>query len=78
MVCYSLHLTSKDQLILDQIKREQSFIESTERTIAARARLSRAKGEIDKELDISLERARATIALLESKLKSPSKSIVTS
>jgi hypothetical protein len=73
---YSLYLTSKDQLILDQIKREQNFIESTERTIAARARLARAKGEIDKELDLSLQRARSTITLLESKLKGTPKSIV--
>lgn len=54
--------------MLDKIEQEKSFIKSTERTIAARARLVRNKGAIDKELEISLQRAQSTLASLESSL----------
>ncbi|KAL7330598.1 hypothetical protein PS15p_205516 [Mucor circinelloides] len=58
----------KIQALLNKIEQEKSFIKSTERTIAARARLVRNKGAIDKELEISLQRAQSTLALLESSL----------
>ncbi|GAN01721.1 Ser/Thr protein kinase [Mucor ambiguus] len=58
----------KNQVLLDKIKQEKSFIKSTERTIAARARLVRNKGAIDKELEVSLQLAQSTLATLESSL----------
>lgn len=60
--------SKKNQALLDKIEQEKSFIKSTERTIAARARLVRNKGAIDKELEISLQRAQSTLASLESSL----------
>lgn len=58
----------KNQALLDKIEQEKNFIKSTERTIAARARLVRNKGAIDKELEISLQRAQSTLASLEGSL----------
>lgn len=52
---------------MDEIKKEQNFINSTKRTIAARARLGRTKG--DDELQRSLEQASKKLSLLESKFK---------
>ncbi|KAI9481568.1 MAG: hypothetical protein EXX96DRAFT_567229 [Benjaminiella poitrasii] len=74
--------TKDDQQLLNSIKRERNLIQSTKKTIAARAKLSRAKGEVDRELSLSLERAHTTVSLLESQLKnkpfSPSDFLVTS
>ncbi|KAK4514972.1 Eukaryotic translation initiation factor 3 subunit H (eIF3h) [Mucor velutinosus] len=58
----------KNQALLDKIDQEKNFIKSTERTIAARARLVRHKSTIDEELEISLQRAQSTLASLESSL----------
>lgn len=60
----------QNEVLLHKIEQERSFIKSTERTIAARARLSRNKGVIDKELEVSLMRAQSTLASLESSLSS--------
>lgn len=60
----------QNEALLHKIEQERSFIKSTERTIAARARLSRNKGVIDKELEVSLMRAQSTLASLESSLSS--------
>lgn len=52
---------------MEEIKKEQNFINSTKRTMAARARLGRTKG--DEELQHSLDQAIKKLSLLESKLK---------
>lgn len=69
---YSSFNSSKEQnkALIHKIEQERSFIKSTERTITARTRLSRNKGAIDKELEISLMRAQSTLASLESSLSS--------
>lgn len=53
---------------MKEIKKEQSFISSTNRTIAARLRLSRTRSEIDQELERSLQLSNKRLAMLESKL----------
>jgi hypothetical protein len=62
-----------DTAIIEEIKREQNFINSTKRTIAARSRLSRTKGEIDQELGRSLELSNKRLNMLESKVVSSNK-----
>lgn len=61
--------------LYQQIEREKSFIKSTEKTIAVRARLSRTHTDFDKELQISLERAHSTVSSLEDQLRK-SRSII--
>ncbi|KAI9366221.1 hypothetical protein BD770DRAFT_572 [Pilaira anomala] len=60
--------TNEDEL-MDQIRREHNFIQSTKRTMSFHARLSRNHGEIDQELNKTLEQATKNLSLLESKLR---------
>lgn len=52
---------------MNEIQKEINFINSTKRTMAARARLGRTNGE--DELQKSLEQAMKKLSLLESKSK---------
>lgn len=60
--------TDEDEL-MDQIRREYNFIQSTKRTMSFHARLSRNHGEIDQELNKTLEQATKNLSMLESKLR---------
>ncbi|RCH98313.1 hypothetical protein CU098_000618, partial [Rhizopus stolonifer] len=71
-VKHSDSLTTKTQDILDKIQQEKDFIHSTQKTLLARARLSRTRSDVDKELKTSLERSYSNLSLLESQLKANS------
>lgn len=64
-------ISDSDALIMKEIRKEQNFINSTKRTIAARARLSRSRCEIDQELERSLELSNKKMIALQSKLEKP-------
>jgi hypothetical protein len=65
-------MNDTDAAIMKEIKKEQSFISSTNRTIAARLRLSRTRGEIDQELERSLQLSNKRLVMLENKLSAVS------
>lgn len=60
-------LSLNNNSVMEEIKKEQNFINSTKRTMAARARLGRTKG--DEELQHLLDQAIKKLSLLESKFK---------
>ncbi|KAG0795433.1 hypothetical protein G6F21_002102 [Rhizopus arrhizus] len=53
----------------NQIRVEKEFIASTQRTMAARLKLSRTKTEFDQELQKSIDRSNSKISLLQQKLQ---------
>ncbi|KAG1458166.1 hypothetical protein G6F46_006844 [Rhizopus delemar] len=53
----------------NKIRVEKEFIASTQRTMAARSKLSRTKTEFDQELQKSIDRSNSKISLLQQKLQ---------